>query len=195
MSRIALVTPETATPAQQPLLEQTKAKFGKLPIIMTALANSPATMNSYLALFQNLTDGRFSKQLARKIGLAIGEENGCEYCISLLAAIAKLQKLTEEDIELARHGKSTDPKEQALLDFVLLLVRHKGDVTDEELQAVRAGGWGDEDIVEVFGHLALNFITNYLWKVGRNDVDFPILRLFDQGKISRGSSHAFQQVA
>ncbi|WP_313140842.1 carboxymuconolactone decarboxylase [Stenotrophomonas sp.] len=195
MSRIALVTPETATPAQQPLLEQTQAKFGKLPIIMTALANSPATMNSYLALFQNLTDGRFSKQLARKIGLAIGEENGCEYCISLLAAIGKLQKLTEEDITLARHGKSTDPKEQALLDFVLLLVRHKGDVTDEELQAVRAAGWGDEDIVEVFGHLALNFITNYLWKVGRNDVDFPILRLFDQGKISRGSSHAFQQVA
>lgn len=52
------------------------------------LTNSTAAMNSYLALFQNLTDGRFSKQLARKIGLAIGEENGCEYCISLLGAIA-----------------------------------------------------------------------------------------------------------
>mgnify|MGYP004711618497 FL=1 len=72
MSRIALVTPETATPAQQPLLEQTKAKFCKLPIIMTALANSPSPMNSYLALFHNLTDGLFCKQLARKTGLAIG---------------------------------------------------------------------------------------------------------------------------
>ncbi|KAF1017435.1 MAG: hypothetical protein GAK31_00700 [Stenotrophomonas maltophilia] len=195
MSHLNLVTPDSATAAQQPLLDRTVAKFGKLPVIMTALANSPATMDSYLTLFQNLTDGRFSKQLARKIGLAIGEENGCEYCISLLAAIAKLQKLTDEDIELARHGKSTDAKEQALLDFVLLLVRHKGDVTDEELQTVKNAGWGDEDIVEVFGHMVLNFLTNYLWKVSRNDVDFPILRLFDQSKISRGSSHPFKQIA
>lgn len=194
MARLNVVTPETATPAQQEILANTAAKFGKHPILLSVLTNSTATMNSYLALFQNLTEGRFSKQLARKIGLAIGEENGCEYCISLLAAIAKLQKLTDEDIDLARRGKSTDPKEQALLDFVLLLVRHKGDLTDGEVQAVKDAGWTDEDVTEVFGHLVLNFMTNYLWKVSRNDVDFPILRLFDQSKIARGG-HAFKQVA
>ncbi len=194
MARLNVVTTETATPAQKEILDQTAAKFGKHPILLSVLTNSTAAMNSYLALFQNLTEGRFSKQLARKIGLAIGEENGCEYCISLLAAIAKLQKLTDEDIDLARHGRSTDPKEQALLDFVLLLVRHKGDLTDAEVQAVKDAGWSDEDVTEVFGHLVLNFMTNYLWKVSRNDVDFPILRLFDQSKISRGG-HAFSQVA
>lgn len=194
MARIAAVNPNTATGVHQEIFEKTKAKFGKVPLIMQGLANSPATMNSYLALFQNLTDGRFSKQLARKIGLAIGEENGCEYCISLLAAVAKLQKLTIEDIDLARHGKSTDPKEQALLDFVLLLIRNRADVTDGELRAVKDAGWTDEDVTEVFGHLMLNMLTNYFWKVSRNDVDFPILRLFDQNKISRGG-HPFKEVA
>jgi uncharacterized protein YciW len=189
MARLNVVTSETATPQQQAILDNTAAKFGKHPILLSVLTSSTATANSYLALFQNLTDGRFSKQLARKIGLAIGE-----YCISLLGAIAKLQKLTDEDIDLARRGKSTDPKEQALLDFVLLLVRHKGDLTDAEVQAVKDAGWTDEDVTEVFGHLVLNFLTNYLWKVSRNDVDFPILRLFDQTKIARGG-HAFQQVA
>lgn len=109
-------------------------------------------------------------------------------------SVRSLQKLTDDDIALARRGRSTDPKEQALLDFVMLLVRHKGDLTDAEVQAVKDAGWSDEDVTEVFGHLVLNFMTNYLWKVSRNDVDFPVLRLFDQGKIARGG-HAFKQVA
>lgn len=187
MSRIPVLTPESATPAQAEIFAKTVAKFGKNPLLMSAMTNSPAMMNSYLTLFQNLTDGRFDKKLARKIGLAIGEENGCEYCISLLAAIAKLQKLTDEDIELARHGKSTDSKEEALLTFVLQLVRHKGDLTNAEVQAVKDAGWTDEDVSEVFGHLILNFLTNYFWKVARTDIDFPVLRLFDQSKIARGN--------
>lgn len=194
MARINVLTPATATEEQKQIFAKTEGKFGKNPLIMSALTNSPATMNSYLTLFQNLTDGRFDKQLARKIGLATGEANGCEYCISLLAYIAKLQKLTEIDIELARKGQSVDTKETALLQFVLQLVNHKGDLTDEEVQAVKDAGWNDEDITEVFGHLTLNFMTNYFWKVARTDVDFPILRLFDQSKISRGGSHAFKQV-
>ncbi|WP_047488511.1 carboxymuconolactone decarboxylase family protein [Terriglobus sp. TAA 43] len=188
MARIHVLTPETATEAQKEIFDATRAKFGKHPLLMSAMTNSTAMMSSYLTLFQNLTEGRFSKQLARKIGLAIGEENGCEYCISLLAAVAKQQKLTDEDIELARHGKSSDAKEQALLDFVLLVVRYKGDLTDAEVDAVKAAGWSDEDIAEVFGHLILNFLTNYFWKVARTDIDFPVLRLFDQSKIARGSN-------
>jgi alkylhydroperoxidase family enzyme len=187
VARIDVLNPDSATGVHAEIFAKTKAKFGSHPTVMAALTNSPATMNGYLTLFQNLAEGRFSKQLARKIGLTIGEENGCEYCISLLAAVAKMQKLTDEDIELARQGKSTDPKEQALLDFVLLLVRHKGDLTDAEVQAVKDAGWTDEDIAETFGHLILNFLTNYFWKVARTEIDFPVLRLYDQSKIARGA--------
>lgn len=195
MTRINLVSPEKATGKQKEILTTLEGKFGKAPLLMQALTNSPAVMNSYLALFGNLSEGRFSNQLARKIGLAIGEENGCEYCISLLAAIAKLQKLTEQDIELARRAKSLDAKEQALLDFLIIVMRTKGDVTDEELQNVKDAGWEDADIAELFGHMILNFMTNYGWKVARTDIDYPVLRLFDQSKISRGSSHLVKVVA
>ncbi len=187
MARLDLLDPATATGARNAIFEKVKGKFGKHPVLMSALANSPATMNSYLTLFENLTSGRFTNQLARKLGLAIGEENGCEYCISLLAAVAKLQKLTDEDIELARKARSSDPKEQALMDFLITVIRHKGDVTDAELQAVKDAGWNDEDITELFGHLILNFLTNYYWKVARTDIDYPILRLFDQSKLKRGT--------
>lgn len=195
MARLKLVTPGEATGKQKDILTTLEGKFGKAPLLMQALTNSPATMNSYLSLFANLSEGRFSNQLARKIGLAIGEENGCEYCISLLAAIAKLQKLTEEDIHLARRGQSADPKEQALLSFLLVVMRHKGDVTDGELQAVKDSGWEDADIAELFGHMILNFMTNYGWKVARTDIDYPVLRLFDQDKIKRGNTHAVKVVA
>ncbi len=194
MARLNLVASGKATNKQKELLGAIEGKFGKQPLLMQALANSPATLGSYSTLFSNLSEGRFSNQLARKIGLAIGEENGCEYCISLLAAVAKLQKLTDEDIDLARKAQSTDSKEQALLSFLITVIRHKGDVTDAELQAVKDAKWKDEDITELFGHIILNFLTNYYWKVARTDIDYPVLHLFDQDKLKRGANHPVKAV-
>jgi len=188
MSRLSLINSDNAVGKQKELLDALAEKFGKVPAIMQSFVNSPATIAGYITLFGNLSEGRFSDQLARKIGLAIGEENGCEYCISLLAAVAKQQGLTEEDIYLARKAKSIDPKEQSLLDFLIIVMRHKGDVTDIELQLVKGVGWEDADIAELFGHIALNFLTNYFWKVARTDIDYPVLRLFDQNKIQRGNA-------
>tara|TARA_R110001592_G_scaffold90460_2_gene265931 strand:+ start:1068 stop:1322 length:255 start_codon:yes stop_codon:yes gene_type:complete len=76
-------------------------------------------------------------------------------------------------------GKSA--VEQALLDFLITVVKD--------------ACWGDEDIAELFGHMILNFLTNYAWKVARTDIDYPILRLFDQNKISRGNTHPVKEVA
>ena len=64
----------------------------------------------------------------------------------------------------------------------------KGEVTTGELQAVREAGFGDEEIVEIIAHVAVNTWTNFLGKVGRIDIDFPEVALL-------GQSHSAEQAA
>ncbi|MDD9381160.1 hypothetical protein M8Z33_31825 [Streptomyces sp. ZAF1911] len=55
--------------------------------------------------------------------------------------------------------------------------RTKGFVSDADLEAVRAAGYGDGEIGEIIGAVALNIFTNYVNSVARTEVDFPAVDL------------------
>ena len=46
-------------------------------------------------------------------------------------------------------------------------------VTNADLEAVRAAGYGDAEIVEIVVNVALNLLTNYVNNVAQTEVDFP----------------------
>jgi alkylhydroperoxidase family enzyme len=46
-----------------------------------------------------------------------------------------------------------------------------------DVQAVRDEGWGDEQVVEVIAHVALNLFTNYVKVALDVPVDFPTVGL------------------
>ena len=48
-----------------------------------------------------------------------------------------------------------------------------GQVTDQELEAVRSAGFSDEEIVEIIGNVAVNLFTNYFNHVADTEIDFP----------------------
>ncbi len=73
----------------------------------------------------------------------------------------------------AQTGRSDDPKVEALLQFALALVEQRGQVAAEAVEAVRAHGWSDEQIVETIGQVALNLFTNYVNVALDVPVDFP----------------------
>jgi alkylhydroperoxidase family enzyme len=77
----------------------------------------------------------------------------------------------------AQAGESADAKTQAALRFALKLVNDRGQVGDAEVQALRAAGFGDEEIVEILAHVALNLFTNYVNVAFAVPVDFPAVKL------------------
>jgi alkylhydroperoxidase family enzyme len=62
----------------------------------------------------------------------------------------------------AQAGHSDDPKTAAALAFALKLVEHRGPMADADIEALRAAGFGDGQIVEIIAHVALNLFTNYV---------------------------------
>jgi alkylhydroperoxidase family enzyme len=53
------------------------------------------------------------------------------------------------------------------------LALERGHVSDADLNAVKAAGYGQAEIVEIVLHVALNTLTNYINEVAQTEIDFP----------------------
>lgn len=63
------------------------------------------------------------------------------------------------------------------MHFALKLVNDRGQVGDADVQGLRQVGFGDEEIVEILAHVALNLFTNYTNVAFAVPVDFPAVKL------------------
>lgn len=144
------------------------ARLESSPLVAQALAMAPAPQNSYLALLNRLSGegGRFGPKLALKISLLFSERFRCTESAAHFSSAA-MAHMTSEDIALARVGRSIQAKEQALLAFVQTLLRQDVDPTSEDVGSFKLAGWSDDDVTEVFGHLALNYLTHHFWNLAR----------------------------
>ncbi len=173
MARMPTVNPAEATGETKELLDKVKAKVGRVPNIVATMANSPAALKCYLGLSGALADGALPPQLREQLALAIGEVNGCHYCIAAHTVIGKMAGLDDEAILGARKGTASDPKAKAAIEFALAVNNTKGFVSDEQLGAVRDAGYSDGEIAELVAVAALNIYTNSFNHVADTDVDFP----------------------
>lgn len=173
MSRIALITNETANAEQAELFGAIHAKLGVVPNFLKVLANSPDALRAFLGLHHVAGAGSLDGQTRERIALAVAQENACAYCLSAHTAIGRKAGLAPEEIKANRAGSSLDERAAAAVVFARALVENRGEVTTAEIEAVRAAGYNDSDIVEIITHVGMNYLTNILGKASRVAIDFP----------------------
>lgn len=175
MSRIPTPATIAASPAaSQPLLAAVQAQIGALPNLFRLVANSPAALEGYLGMKGALAKGALPAVTRERIALAVAEVNGCHYCLAAHTYMGKhLSKLDDAEIAANRAGTSGDARADAAVRFAVLVARQRGHVDDAALQAVRAAGYSDAQVVEIVQHVALNTFTNYINVVGATEIDFP----------------------
>jgi len=111
-----------------------------------------------------------------RIAIAVAEINGCDYCLSAHSYFGKnLAKLSDDELFANRAGTSLDGKADVAVRFAASVARGRGHIADAELEAVRAAGYDDAQIIEIVQHVALNNWTNYLNNVAETDIDFPVM--------------------
>jgi uncharacterized peroxidase-related enzyme len=104
----------------------------------------------------------------------MAEVNGCDYCLSAHTYTGgKFAKLDESEIAANRRGSSNDPKAAAAVEFAKALAVARGAVGPREIEAVRAAGYSDAEILEIIAHVALNTFTNYVNEALGTEIDFP----------------------
>jgi len=179
MSRLNVVTKETADAGQLALLDQIQAQLGMVPNFLGILANSPDALSAFLGLHQISGAGDLDPQTRERIALVVAQSNACEYCVSAHTAIGRKAGLSSAEIAASRSGASQDAKAAAAVTFAQALNANLGEVTQAEFDAVRNAGYSDAEIVEIITHVGMNILTNLIGKTSQVEIDFPKVSLND----------------
>jgi uncharacterized peroxidase-related enzyme len=187
MSRIPTPVSIDASPeASRAQLRAVEKSLGSVPNLFRLVASSPAALGGYLGLAGALSASKLDAKMQERIALAVAEINGCNYCLSAHTYLGRnVAKLDDAEITANRNGTSIDIKASAAVRFAAEIVHARGHVTDEQLAAVRAAGFGAAEIVEIVLAVALNTFTNYVNEVAKTDIDFPVVTARRVGATAR----------
>lgn len=177
MSRLSTPPSIEASPeAARPMLEAVQKQLGVAPNMFRLIANSPAALEGYLGLNGALGKGMIDARTRERIALAVAEVNGCTYCLSAHTYLGKnLAKLDDAEMAANREGGSNDPKAAAAVRFAAKVTRERGHVSEADVQAVKAAGYNDGQVIEIVLLVTLNTLTNYVNEVAKTEVDFPVV--------------------
>jgi len=163
MSRVTVQTIESAPEASRPYLEKAKAKNGFVPNLLGVLANAPTAIETYLTVTEINSRGSFTLAEREVVQITAATNHGCAFCVAGHTAIAYKQgNLAQELVEgLRQQTPLPDSKLEALAAFTRAIIRSRGVVSDDELQAFKNAGYGEQQIIEVILGVALATLCNF----------------------------------
>lgn len=173
MQRIQSIEPSKAQGRTKELLETVQQAFGVIPNTARMMANSPAVLDSFLAFSTAMGAAKIGAKLHNQVKLITSETNSCDYCTSILSAVAPSAGLSAADILAGRTGNADDRRTKAALAFANNVLESRGKVSNQQLAAVRIAGFGEAEIVEIVASVVLGCFTNFLNNVADTELDFP----------------------
>ncbi len=172
MARIEKVAEEEAVGEVKELYGAIKKKFGKVPNIFQYMGRSPQLLKGFLTLAEISSKSSLSPKIQEKIAVAVAESNHCGYCQAAHTAGLKGLGVPLEEIQKARGGNDNDKKTDAILKFAKLLAEKRGQVTDEQINALKAAHISDQEIGEIILSVSVNILTNTFNETVKTPVDF-----------------------
>lgn len=173
MQRLHSVNPEVAQGRTKELLDTVQQAFGVIPNTAKVMANSPAVLDSFLAFSNAMGGAKIDGKLHNQVKLTTSQSNACEYCTSILSAVAPSAGLSMDEILAGRTGNSDDRRAKAALTFANDVLESRGKVSNGQLAAARDAGFDDTEIVEIVASVVLGCFTNFLNNVADTELDFP----------------------
>ena len=174
MSTFKIHDLESAPEGSKPLLENSLKGFGMIPNLHGVLAESPQLLEAYQNLHKWFTETSFNAEELTVVWQTINVEHACHYCVPAHTAIAHMMKVDPSITEALRNDTPlADNKLQTLKDLTLSLVRNRGHVSQEELDAFFAVGYTQTQVFEVVLALAQKTISNYSNHIAKTPIDTP----------------------
>ena len=174
MSRLAIPTIEEAPAQSRATLDAVGSQLGVVPNLYRLVSISPAALTA-MTLFSGALAKTLDVKTRERIALATAQVNGCDYCLSAHTYLGlNLAKLSAEEIALNRSGVSSDPKADAAVRFAAKVAKTRGQIDDPDLEAVKAAGFTEAQVIEIIALVAENFLTNLVNNVAQTDIDFPV---------------------
>ena len=162
----------TAPEGSKPLLEKSVKSFGRIPGLHKVLAESPQAFEAYQMLHKLFMDTDFDADELTVVWQSINVEHNCHYCVPAHTGIAKMMKVSDQLTEALRNeAPLPTAKLEALRTFTIQMVRQRGVVSNEQMQALFDAGYGHRAILDVVLGLAQKTMSNYINHMAKTPVD------------------------
>jgi alkylhydroperoxidase family enzyme len=165
---------ESAPEGSKALLENSQKAFGMIPGLHGVLAGSPQVLEAYKTLHELFTQSSFNEEELTVVWQTINVEHACHYCVPAHTGIAKMMKVDDEITEALRNETPLEnAKLEALRTMTLSIVRKRGNVSQEELDAFYTAGYGEAQVLDILLGLSQKTISNYTNHIANTPVDAP----------------------
>ncbi len=176
VSRFNPIQTNGATSELKRSLGNSRLKLAEAPRFLQIMANSPASLRAYIRADAALVRGQLTPRQRQQVALAVAEINCSSYSPCAQYDAGNSGGLTPQEMQSTRNATDDDRKAETMLRFTRAVVLQRGDISDEDFQALREEGFTDGQIVEIVANIALNIFANYFNSVAKIGVDFPLLQ-------------------
>ena len=138
----------------QALYAQMREKPGFVPNVYRAYSLRPQQLRGFLALYDSIMteESGLSKAEREMIAVTVSARNHCFYCLTSHGAVLRIRSGDEVLADaVAANYRAADltPRQRAMLDFALIVTEASDRCRDEDVDALRAHGFTDEDIMDI----------------------------------------------
>jgi uncharacterized peroxidase-related enzyme len=155
------------------IVDKIGTQLGFVPAMFATIASNPAVLEAVTTL-QGTMSRVLDARTRHSIALAVSQANGCGYCLAIHTyTSSQFGGMSSEDIDLGRAGSSVDPKRAAAARFAQQVIESRGQVADADLDAVRAAGYTDPEILAIVTVAVQALLTNFINNVNQTEIDIP----------------------
>lgn len=175
MTRLHTVAPDQAGQEAAELFGIVKRTIGKVPNVYATIgSNAPAVLAHVLDTGATLAKSSLSRREQEAISLAVSEATGCDYCVAAHTMTGKMAGYTAEQARELRTGAyAEDARIDALVKFALQLVQQRGTLDVAAVDALKAAGFDDRQLVEIPLVVSAILFTNMVNRINDTTLDFP----------------------
>lgn len=146
-------------------IEEVQDKSGFVPNVFLALARRPAEFRAFVAYHDAVMEREsgLSKAEREMIVVATSAARSCTYCVVAHGAILRIRAkdpLIADQVAANWRAAPLSPRERAMLDYAVKLSVTPEEVGDEDVAALEAAGFGEDDIWDIIAVVGLFALSN-----------------------------------
>jgi 4-carboxymuconolactone decarboxylase len=164
--------PELATLADdiKERLVAVQEKSGFIPNVFLVLAHRPDEFRAFFAYHDALMNkpGNLSKAEREMIVVATSGANQCQYCVIAHGAILRVRAkdpLIADQVAINYRKADITGRQKAMLDFALKVCVSAYEVSDDDIEGLKAHGFMEEDIWDIAAITAFFALSNRMANV------------------------------
>ncbi|MBB1270706.1 carboxymuconolactone decarboxylase family protein [Shewanella sp. SR44-3] len=172
MRQFTIHSLETAPAASEPLLAKSLAAYGMVPNLHAVMAEAPGLLEGYQVLHELFANSSFNADELTVVWQSINVEHECHYCVPAHTGIAHSMKVDNALIEALRNKQPMpNAKLQALQDTTLEMVRERGQISSDTLNAFYGAGYEQRQLLEIILGLSQKVMSNYVNHIAKTPID------------------------